>query len=160
MLDESIKNKYIYPIAMALMGKGIYYQNRRDKIVLHQIKTMDKLFIIKDSLINNWNITGEMMKIGKYNCFKAVKNCSTCSSTEEVWFTNQIPVPFGPKGYGGLPGLIVRVVKKGSILQLKSIKYENKNLKINKPNKGEQISMDEYKYRMSSMRINAKKMSH
>lgn len=160
LVNEGIKNNYLYPVAKSLIGKGIYYQNRKEKIVLRQAEILGPLFIIKDVLINNWKITNEQKKIGDYLCFKAFKNCETCSKIEEVWFTPDIPVPFGPLGYGGLPGLIVEIKNKGSILKLKEIKYIKKELKIVRPIKGKEITIDEYNEMTNGFRTNAKKMSN
>jgi GLPGLI family protein len=159
MINEG-ENKFLNSIAKALVGKGVFYQNKLQKTSLWQTNVMGELYLVKDSLVNDWEISNESKKIGNYTCYKAVKQCTTCSSMNEVWFTPEIPVPFGPLGYGGLPGLIVSVVKKGSILQLEKIKFYNKPLVIEKPDKGKKIVKAEYDMITSSIRDNAKKMSN
>jgi len=152
------ENKYLNSIAKAVIGKGVFYQNKLLKIALWQTNVMGELYIVKDSLVNDWEISSESKKIGNYTCYKAVKQCSSCSSINEVWFTPEIPVPFGPIGYGGLPGLIISVVKKNTILQLERIKFYDKQLIIDRPDKGKQIVKAEYDMITSSIRNNAKKM--
>jgi len=152
------ENKYLNSIAKALIGKGLFYQNKTLKISLWQTNVMGELYLVKDSLVNDWEISNESKKIGNYTCYKAVKNCTTCNSIQEVWFTPEIPVPFGPIGYGGLPGLIISVVKKNTVLQLERIKFYDKPLVIDKPNKGKEIVKAEYDMITSNIRNNAKKM--
>lgn len=152
MINEAMENSYLYPIAKALVGKGIYYQNKIKDESLQQTETMGELFIIKDILLNNWNITEEQKKIGKYTCFKAERICKSCNTADEVWFTPEIPVPYGPIGYGGLPGLIIEVRKKIFTLRLISISFESSEVKINEPKDGKTVSKDEYKEITSGFR--------
>jgi len=75
----------------------------------YQITTKDfmgKKFLIKDSIDSKkWKMTGKQKEIGGFPCLQASFTDST--KTIEVWFTPQIPVSTGPKGLGGLPGLIL-----------------------------------------------------
>ncbi len=75
----------------------------------YQITTKDfmgKKFLIKDSIKKYpWKMTGKQMEIGGFPCLQA--SFTDSAKTIEVWFTPQIPVSTGPKGLGGLPGLIL-----------------------------------------------------
>ena len=160
IVNESVKSNYLYAIAKALIGKGIYYQNRKEKLVLHQNELMGELFLIKDTLVNDWEIGKDYKKIGEFMCLKATKKCNSCNKIEEVWFAPEIPVPFGPLGYGGLPGLIVEVKNYSSILSLKEITYTKKEVKITRPIKGKKITKDELDEMTGKIRDNADKMNH
>lgn len=74
-----------------------------------QITTKDfmgKKFLIKDSIEKlPWKMTGQQKEIGGFPCLQA--SYTDTARTIEVWFTPQIPVSTGPKGLGGLPGLIL-----------------------------------------------------
>ncbi|MFI2742142.1 GLPGLI family protein [Zhouia sp. PK063] len=144
--NENSRNSFLLPVAKALIGKGIYYQNISEHIQLRQLSSMGQEFIIRDSIKSNeWNISKEHRKIGKFNCYKATKNCNSCNrGMEEVWFTPEVPKSFGPLGYGGLPGLIIAVQKKTFILQLTEIKLMEGTFKIDKPSKGKMVSVDYY----------------
>lgn len=160
MINEGLKNKSLYPIAKALVGKGIYYQNIETKTTINQIETMGSLFLVKDTMSYKWKITNERKMIGSYNCIKAVKDCVSCDMPDEVWFTPDVPVPFGPLGYGGLPGLIVEVNSVNSTLQLKKITFTKEKIRINKPVKGKEITKDAYHEMITTYRLNAKKFGN
>lgn len=56
--------------------------------------------------ILNWNISGEHRQVCGYDCIKATGLFRGRQWT--VWFTPEIPLPYGPWKLGGLPGLILR----------------------------------------------------
>ncbi len=59
----------------------------------------------------DWNITAETKKIGSFIANKATTNYHGRDYT--VWFVPEIPVPYGPWKFNGLPGLIVEAYDKG-----------------------------------------------
>ncbi len=51
-------------------------------------------------------------KIGDYNCTKAILISSKYEDETKktiAWFTNEIPLPYGPMKYHGLDGLILEI---------------------------------------------------
>ncbi|MFT6138620.1 MAG: GLPGLI family protein, partial [Salibacteraceae bacterium] len=66
----------------------------------------------------------------------------------EAWFCPEIPIPTGPAGYGGLPGLIFAVEEnKAASYIMTAIKFNinPKELsKIKRPNKGQFMTRIEY----------------
>lgn len=66
---------------------------------------------------NAWKVDYTRIKtIDGYKCYYAVyKGLSSKQNNSShpiyAWFTPEIPVPFGPAGYGGLPGLIIELVE-------------------------------------------------
>lgn len=65
-------------------------------------------FIFRDSIPTiNWEIKDEIRKIGDFNATMAQGIFG--GRMYEAWFTQEIPVPFGPYRMGGLPGLILAV---------------------------------------------------
>lgn len=144
-IAEDINDMDLY-ILEAMVSSGVYYQNRKKNTVLHQNDVFGELFIIQDTISSNWNITNEYKYIKNYKCYKATNECISCNkkNTIEVWFAPSINVPFGPKGYGNLPGLILEVKMKTVTLQLDKILF-NQNIKIEKPKKGKLVSLEEYK---------------
>ncbi len=104
--EESMKPDYVPDIIfyMACMSGGNkdVYQNRKENITLKKVKYKGKDILEKNKLESDWQITNEQGKIGNYKVIKAFKDRAV------AWFTPDIPVPFGPNGAGGLPGLILK----------------------------------------------------
>ena len=62
----------------------------------------------------NWKITNQSKKINNYVCYKAIGNLKPLNPNLpnyyfEAWFSPEIPLQYGPNGYGGLPGLIFEI---------------------------------------------------
>ncbi len=145
-MPDDVDNPPIYRISMhGAIRYGDFYQNARTRQVLNSTEMSGTLYLLTDSLQNNWQITGETKKIAGYNCIKAIEKCDKCKYPVEAWFTPQIPVPFGPAGFGGLPGLILEVKKYRQLLSAKKIKQLKNKPEIIKPQKGERMTTNEYK---------------
>lgn len=77
----------------------------------------------------------------------------------EAWYTLQIPVRHGPAEYWGLPGLILEVSAGNTTMLCSKIVINPKeNLKIEAPEKGKEITKNEYQatitQKMQEMRNN------
>lgn len=120
LMDEE---KYIFSspeLDIRLIHKkdGTFY-NYLEKAPLYYLqKTNDK---------QNWTITPDKKKIGKYDVQKATTNFG--GRTWEAWFASELPLVYGPYKFCGLPGLIleIRDTKENYIFSFTG----NKNLKIN-----------------------------
>ncbi len=129
---------------------GEYYYDDDKKIGTHKKEFVGKSFLINDS-IYNWKLIKEQLKIGKYHCYKAttemfVQNSSGSHKLVAIaWYAPNISVPFGPDGFWGLPGLIVRLDYNGTITSLENIEFlKNEDISIELPNEGKQITKKEY----------------
>lgn len=111
----SLRDNFDYKIAKAVAG-GIHFKDISKKIKINQTNSFgSKLNITQD--FNNlvWSITKETKKIGEYKCYKATTYKLDYNPIKKkykkfkiiAWFTNDIPVSFGPKGIDGLPGLVL-----------------------------------------------------
>ncbi len=146
LLAGSQEEIMLTKLAEILTSNGVYYQNLNENITLRQLDVFGESFLISEPLVSDWEITNMKKNIGKYVCFKALKKCISCdnSNITEVWFTPEVPVPFGPKGLGGLPGIILEVKMKTVTLFLDRV-LQNQSDIIIKPNKGKLVSLEEYK---------------
>jgi GLPGLI family protein len=63
ILNEASESNYLYPISKALVGEGVYYQNKSTNESSRQVETMGKVFIIKDILLDDWKITDEKKEL-------------------------------------------------------------------------------------------------
>jgi GLPGLI family protein len=116
LLDNvKYSDNFNYEIAIGIAGNNLYYTNYREKKHLEQYISYDPIVNVNDFGKYNWKITNESKKIGSYNCTKAYCHIENFSKSRNkilafdpyVWFTNEIPVKFGPKGLDGLPGLVL-----------------------------------------------------
>jgi len=157
--EEQIKDETIsdmdFNAARNIGAYGIYYQNIKDDISIQQFKSaMKKKWVreykkLKDTA---WVITKEtdtilgylVIKATKTTTLKKVPNPMIPKTTVQVaWFAPSLPIPFGPKGVGGLPGLVLRY---GNIYAAE-IKFLKKPVKIKRPEKGELLDAEKERKR-------------
>ena len=109
---------------------------------------LNEVFYIENNEKFNWTITSESKKIDSLLCFKATTirefkiNNETKFTNIEAWFCPSINIPYGPKGYHGLPGLIVEIVDDKTSMIIEKI-TQNPNLK-DLPEIDNVISKDEF----------------
>lgn len=92
---------------------------------------LNNLYRISYNIKLDWNITKDKIKIGNYNCQKAILNYK--GRTWEAWFTNDIPIFDGPYIFSGLPGLIVQMndKRKDYIFSLIGLKKSEDSYALN-----------------------------
>jgi len=84
----------------------IYNRVNQRNLIYSRELLKDKPFIIEESVPEiSWRLTGSSTEIGGYTCQSAEGDFR--GRTYKVWFTFDIPVPYGPWKLGGLPGLIL-----------------------------------------------------
>jgi len=142
-------------ISQWTFGKGSFYQNALKRYTLNQKVSMKKLFLIKDTIINDWTITYEKRIIGGYKCYKATKKGIGKRFDLVAWFTPEISVPFAPGRFSGTPGLVLELSYGPHTLTMDKI-WLKKKISIIKPNKGKLISQNklsalQMEYRMKLM---------
>lgn len=92
-----------------------------------------------------WNITDETKEIGSFQSTKATTTFRGRNYT--AWFTTEVSVSSGPWKFHGLPGLILEIYddEMGVQFLLSSIDIPFESTrKIEPPNSGERISIEEY----------------
>lgn len=97
-----------------------------------------------------WNISDDSKIIFGYNVIRAtskvevqVEDFKTKELKVEAWFTPEINLPFGPSGFGDLPGLILELKYYNNHYLVKEIK-KVENSQIVKPKFDEIITLDDY----------------
>ena len=86
----------------------IYYDLATGTKVVQE-ECLGKTFIVEDTIAPiEWEIRNETRMIAGRLCTKAVKKGDT-SENLVAWFSPETPLPIGPAGYGGLPGIIVQL---------------------------------------------------
>lgn len=106
-------------------------------------------YLITELVNKNWVLTSESKKIDGYTCYKAtneyvVDNGKIFRHPVVAWFCPEIPIPYGPKGYGGLPGLILELQEWNIVFGAVKIDISNDKKVILLPTKGIVITNQEY----------------
>ena len=147
---SSEENNTIFSSAFSGID-GKYYKEKKSNVIFNEIDNNIGHLILKKNDDTKWTLTKESKRIQDYLCYKAsaivtVKNSAgTFKRTIIAWFCPMIPVSFGPKGYGGLPGLIMELQDRNIIIGATKIELKTKDTKIEMPKKGKLISEEEYK---------------
>ncbi|MCB4798054.1 GLPGLI family protein [Neotamlana laminarinivorans] len=148
--QESLKNEadktivnFTYPMAG---GRTIYYNNTIENINASDVSG-EYIRVIQEK--QEWQLVNETKQIGKYTCFKAIQTNSNRSKVKPIaWYTLDIPLPFGPKGFNGLPGLILEIEEKVYVFKATKIELNSTDFEpIEQPTKGKKITYAEWRER-------------
>ncbi|WP_179349324.1 GLPGLI family protein [Winogradskyella pacifica] len=143
--------------------RGAIYYDKASDIILHEKEFAGVNYLIKRNKID-WILTKDTLKIDNYLCYKAtttytIENTKGKHTLEVVvWYAPEIPIPYGPDGYGGLPGLILQLDNNGILTSLKKIEFFKKDNKIDieLPTKGKKVSEEEFNSIVSKQYTNRK----
>lgn len=105
----------------------------------------NKKYLVKQEDFD-WQLEEETKEIAGFVCKKATTKVQRNEdSTIEVtaWYAPDINYNYGPKGYHGLPGLILAIEEHGYYFYPEKIDLDAKTIKIKKP-KGTVVSTEEY----------------
>ncbi len=143
-------------------SKNIFYRNLKTKTLLELNHFIEGPYLISRKFDKQkWTLHNESKKIGKYKCYKATYNEEEINAiTQEIWrstivawYTLDIPLPFGPLDYGGLPGLIL-YIKEGGVYYIADKVEVNVPIapeEIKKPTKGRKMTEEEYFNHLKNM---------
>jgi GLPGLI family protein len=97
------------------------------------IKTNKKNYLLKiDFIKRDWVYFTDSIKILGFNCRQAL-SVDAENDSLLVWFTMDIPVPFGPQAIKGLPGLVLEVFDQQNGRHIIAVKVEKKEYTIQMP---------------------------
>lgn len=90
----------------------VIFTSAADSSQVTQREFLGRDFLISGEAFRQaWRLTSEM---STYQGYMTLKATTTVDSTEvEAWFSPQLPAPFGPDAYGGLPGMILVLTENG-----------------------------------------------
>lgn len=134
-----------------IVSKGSYYSDLTQDLTIRKVEFYGETFLISSKPSNNkWKLQADQKKIGKYNCFKATTNKVISNQKGDfnfeivAWYTPELPISHGPKGYNNLPGLILELKDAHFTFYVSKISLsENRDLEIY-PFKGKAISEKEF----------------
>ncbi|AZQ43461.1 GLPGLI family protein [Nonlabens ponticola] len=148
------------------------YKNLQDQEFIMKDQIFGKDFLITDKLKTyQWQPTQETKQIGNYTCYKATYTpelteeqkkakeekkedakkgslfalMDDVDPTIEVWYTPEIPIANGPGEYHGLPGLILEVKERNTILLCtKIVMNPEEDFEIDQPRGGKTITQEKF----------------
>lgn len=117
---------------------GKYYRFLENNLKLHQIKLFNQTILKKDSLYDqHWILSDKEAIISNLKCNYAFLNLKDertgYDQKIEAWYSTEISLPYGPNGFDGLPGLIIKLKRDNVIFILDKIEFFKKEKKINEP---------------------------
>lgn len=158
-------NKSVYHIQKELNQNN----NPQYEIIKILFGSLDLFFVdyINDEFINQknaygeyfllplekltWEFSDETKKIGDYLCFKAVTHYTTSNGGGKfkkkviAWYAPTIENEFGPRGYFGLPGLILELRDHNLLFTATEISIATQEIfELSKPTKGKEISIEKF----------------
>ncbi|HLT49681.1 MAG TPA: GLPGLI family protein [Aequorivita sp.] len=124
-----------------------YFYNNKSNFYFKDVFFDEAMVVIEDQHTWDWKIDNETKKIGLFTAQKATVNFR--GRDYVAWFTSEIPVPFGPWKFKGLPGLILEVYDTNNIFhisatQVKVGKEVDCNLVIDKGELTSPLSIIDY----------------
>lgn len=126
-----------------------YYYDLNSGIVSKWFNSLGKSFIIEDSIIKtNWDLLKETKQIGNYTCYKAETTYEIVNSKGKfkkqviAWYAIDIPYKFGPKGFCGLPGLILELEDDKITYVVDNIIFNGESTEIERLPKGKVITQE------------------
>jgi GLPGLI family protein len=153
------KNNTLNFVILLTGGTEEVYTNLKEEVSFKKVDFLGDFFIVKSNLKKEWIFTQETKIIGGYNCFKAIlkKKKNKIKKPDIVaWYSPEIPIGFGPKGYCNLPGLIIEL-KVGPIIYF-ATKIElnpKEEIEVKKVTNGKLVTEEEFDNIV--MRIDKKK---
>ena len=108
-------------------------------------------YIIEKNIDTNWVLSTETKLIDKKTCYKAtttyygINSDRTFQYPVTAWYCPEIPLPYGPAGFGGLPGLILELQKNKVTFGAVKINLNSKKKTLTTmPLKGQLIRKEDY----------------
>jgi GLPGLI family protein len=101
-------------------GNQVYYNRKKDSSYWNQ---WNGFYVAEKKPKIDWKLSNETKKIGSYTVNKAIGKFR--GRTYTAWYTQEIPLPYGPWKLQGLPGLILEAydTDKELMIYFKSIAY-------------------------------------
>lgn len=128
----------------------VYFTEQNSNIKLKQVNMFFGKYVIHYSDNRNWTLENETKTIDNYLCYKATSELVVKNKKGEfkypiiAWYCPSIPLNFGPKGYSGLPGLILELQERNTLFGVQKINLNENNIVLKKPNDGKLVSQEEF----------------
>lgn len=124
---------------------NVYYSDFSKKKMIFREIVVYKAFLVEEPIWIDfkWKLIQETKRVGKFTCQKA--STTFRGRTYTAWYAKEIPLPYGPWKFHGLPGLILEVSDEKGEVKFVSTRIEipsKSKVKIAAPSNGESISIE------------------
>ena len=107
--DEEAKSEVL--INPSKKNELFYYSNFKINKLFYNMVAFDNYLMVEDDIAKiGWELIDEFKIIGNFECQKA--RCKFRGRNYVAFFTNEIPVIYGPWKFNGLSGLILEVYEE------------------------------------------------
>lgn len=128
----------------------IYFKDFREQTLLHQLYIEYKSYLVEGPLeAMDWKLTSQSDTLGRYSIRKAFLYHH--EDTVQAWYAEQIPIPDGPYGYHGLPGLIVRLQDRHRQIALREVAVKKEKQVPEVPDKGYRLSRADFEAKLDKL---------
>ncbi|WJS93693.1 GLPGLI family protein [Flavobacterium johnsoniae] len=127
---ESDINKHVKMFTLAMSHYSGMIYNLKDKLLV-QKELLGENIYGKEELKKDWILSNETKMIDNYLCYKATNiyrvtyGDKAFNHAVTAWYCPKLPYPYGPIGYGNLPGLILELQVRNAVFGAKSIKLKS-----------------------------------
>ena len=161
-LGESMsidKNEFKTRMAIFILrGNSVFHTDRKEQNLIEYREYIGENLIITNPLSKySWELTNETKEIEGYSCYKATgvkygkdKNGNTTKNPIIVWYTPEIPFPYGPYESSGLPGLVLGYELGKFKWIIDKITFDKKERIIEIDKTGKSISEEELEKRIKA----------
>lgn len=142
--DSALIDDHDTKMTIAFSGvNGDFYKERDSIFTYYEFSSIEfGDIILKTNRNVSWELVNETKVINEFACYKAEgkyffdNGIKQFEKTVIAWYCPSIPISFGPKGYGGLPGLILELQEDNVHFGVSKIKLNIESVSIKKPTKG------------------------
>ncbi|WP_299363896.1 GLPGLI family protein [Winogradskyella sp.] len=140
-VDNAIDTK-LAKVFSGFLAEAAYYDLKKSQILFEKNFLGEKILISSKINSNDWVLTKESQKINNIQCFKATKKIKKAGrniDTEVLviaWYSPSININYGPDGFAGLPGLIVKLQVDNVVTYLTELdlnRNQKKQAKVSLP---------------------------
>lgn len=149
-MNDIINNEEINYAKAFIDATTAYYVNINTNNNTKQINNHLGKYLINYSEKTEWKLENEYKMIGTYLCYKATSELKVKNRKGDfkypiiAWYCPTIPFNFGPKGYCGLPGLILELQERNTTYGAVKIDLSKNTITIDKLNDGKIVTQEEF----------------
>ena len=150
---EKEDNSFQLIVNESVSDQGAIYIDKSLDILYetNELKPEERLLVWENIPIIEWLLLNEEKKIGALSCQKATTTFRGRHYT--AWYTMEIPIPFGPWKFNGLPGMILEIYDDKKEVSFRTTSIEIPFVKILAPiaPEIEKITRAEFKNRVTKI---------